>query len=250
MSEFLNEKSNQDKQIPSAEHQAQAGLQLERIVFLGRTFEEYSSMFNLTIPELNHKKILDCPGGACSFSAQAAKHGADTTAADIAYYFAGDDLYHKGRSDIDHMLISMETARDRYDWSLMRHPQHLAEVRLSALEQMVQDRRAFPQRYIAAQLPQLPFANQEFDLTLSAHFLFLYADRLDRDFHIATLRELMRVTANELRIFPLVTLEGHPVEYRQDVVEIAGEGQWVSQVQPTNYRFQQGAHELLILRRR
>lgn len=36
-------------------------LDLERIVFIGRTFEEYLDMFSLSEEELQGKKILDCP---------------------------------------------------------------------------------------------------------------------------------------------------------------------------------------------
>lgn len=43
-------------------------LDLERIVFIGRTFEEYLDMFSLSEEELQGKKILDCPAGACSFT--------------------------------------------------------------------------------------------------------------------------------------------------------------------------------------
>jgi hypothetical protein len=43
-------------------------LDLERIVFIGRTFEEYLDMFSLSEEELKEKKILDCPAGACSLN--------------------------------------------------------------------------------------------------------------------------------------------------------------------------------------
>lgn len=44
-------------------------LELDRIVFIGRTFEEYLNMFSLSLDELRGKRILDCPAGACSFTA-------------------------------------------------------------------------------------------------------------------------------------------------------------------------------------
>ena len=39
----------------------------------------------------------------------------------------------------------------------------------------------------------------------SSHLLFSYADRLDRAFHVASLRELARV-GREVRVFPLVPM--------------------------------------------
>ncbi|MDD3468337.1 MAG: hypothetical protein PHE67_14425 [Campylobacterales bacterium] len=36
-------------------------LELDNIIFIGRTFDEYLAMFKLTKEELEGKKILDCP---------------------------------------------------------------------------------------------------------------------------------------------------------------------------------------------
>lgn len=41
------------------------GLDLSRIVFIGRTWDEYLLMFNLTKEELIGRDVLDCPAGAC-----------------------------------------------------------------------------------------------------------------------------------------------------------------------------------------
>lgn len=39
-------------------------LQLENIAITGRTFEEYSAFFDLTLEDVKDKKVLDCPSGA------------------------------------------------------------------------------------------------------------------------------------------------------------------------------------------
>ena len=62
------------------------------------------------------------------------------------------------------------------------------------------------ERYVPVTLPSLPFKDDEFDLILSAHFLFMYADRLDYPFHLSTVKELLRVSKEEIRIFPLLLL--------------------------------------------
>nr|WP_306433976.1 hypothetical protein [Paenibacillus dendritiformis] len=41
--------------------QAEAKLDLSRIVFIGRTFEEYVKMFDLPAEQMAGKRILDCP---------------------------------------------------------------------------------------------------------------------------------------------------------------------------------------------
>lgn len=53
---------------------------LNRIVFIGRTWDEYMRMFGLTKEDLVGRKILDCPAGACSFTAVSNQLGMDVTA--------------------------------------------------------------------------------------------------------------------------------------------------------------------------
>ena len=60
-------------------------------------------------------------------------------------------------------------------------------------------------RYVDAALPALPFVDAAFELALSSHFLFLYSVQFDLDFHLAALREMLRVAA-EVRVFPLLQL--------------------------------------------
>ena len=91
-------------------------LDLERVVFIGRTYEEYMLMFNLSQEELRNKKILDCPAGACSFTAIANKKGADVTATDIVYYHPFEQLAEKGFDDIEHVILNMEKAQSNYVW--------------------------------------------------------------------------------------------------------------------------------------
>jgi len=50
---------------------------------------------------------------------------------------------------------------------------------LESLEAFLADREAHPERYLAASLPELPFASGSFDLVLSGHLLFSYAPVAD-----------------------------------------------------------------------
>jgi hypothetical protein len=47
---------------------------------------------------------------------------------------------------------------------------------------------------VAGELPRLPFADGEFDLTLVSYLLFGYQDRFDYEFHRESILEIMRVT--------------------------------------------------------
>ncbi len=56
-------------------------------------------------------------------------------------------------------------------------------------------------RYIHQELPKLSFENDSFDLVLSSHFLFLYSEHFDLQFHIDSILEMCRVSKKEVKIF-------------------------------------------------
>jgi len=224
-------------------------LDLERIVFIGRTFEEYLRMFNLTKADLVGQQILDCPAGACSFTAKANELGGDTTAADIAYYYSSDELADKGLQDIEHAMCELDKVKDNFVWDYFKSIEGLTQARNEALIDSTKDRRLTPQRYVPVVLPELPFSDKAFDLTLSAHFLFMYSDRLDYEFHLKTVNELMRVTREELRIFPLVDLSCERYEHLDRLVdELVSQG-FTTEIIDVPYEFQKGANQMLRIRR-
>ncbi len=98
-------------------------------------------------------------------------------------------------------------------------------------------------------LRQLPFFDGTFDLVLCAHRLFLPARRFDFDWHLAACRELVRVSAAEVRIFPLGGAGGRPhtgvARLRRELRSAA----IASQVVRVDDEFGAGADSLLVLRR-
>ncbi|WP_236575561.1 MULTISPECIES: methyltransferase domain-containing protein [Paenibacillus] len=221
---------------------------LERIVFIGRTYDEYMRMFGLDESDLEGKRILDCPGGACSFAAKAGELGCEVTAADIAYYHEADRLLEKELQDIGHAMEHVESEQSRYIWTEFPNSEALRSERLRALRTCAEDMKVHPERYVPVTLPSLPFRDEQFDLTLSAHFLFTYADRMDAEFHRDVLRELLRVTRGEVRIFPLVDQSGRrPGEVEQLIAFARGEG-WSAETKAVPYHFQRQADHVLILR--
>ncbi|WP_152657727.1 SAM-dependent methyltransferase [Oceanobacillus sp. CFH 90083] len=224
-------------------------LDLERIVFIGRTFEEYLDMFSLSKEELEGKKILDCPAGACSFTAVGNKQDLDITAADIAYYHSKEDLYNKGLQDIEHTMELMEKAQSNYIWDYFKDVESLRKHRLSALKNCANDMGESSERYVPVTLPSIPFKDGEFDILLSAHFLFMYADRLDYQFHIKTLNELLRVTKEEIRIFPLVDLEGKRYEHLDKLISYLAENGCTVEEVKVPYEFQANANLMLKIKK-
>ncbi|MFH0070718.1 SAM-dependent methyltransferase [Peribacillus sp. NPDC056705] len=224
-------------------------LDIERIIFIGRTFEEYLDMFSLWVEELKGKKILDCPAGACSFTAVGNKSGLSVTACDIAYYHSSEDLKNKGLQDIGHAMEHMQKAKSNYIWTYFEDIEGLRKHRLNALKDCIKDMEESSDRYVPVTLPSLPFKDGEFDILLSAHFLFMYADRLDYQFHIETLNELLRVTKEEIRIFPIVDLEGKRYEHLDKLISyLADTGCTVEEVK-VPYEFQANANSMLKIRK-
>ncbi len=76
------------------------------------------------------------------------------------------------------------------------------------VKDLMQNRKKGIYKY--AELPDLPYPDNAFKLVLSSHFLFLYGDRLDLDFHSNCLKELFRVCSGEIRIYPLTGLDAMP----------------------------------------
>jgi hypothetical protein len=104
-------------------------------------------------------------------------------------------------------------------------------------------------RYLAASLPDLPFGDREFDLALSAHFLFLYSDQLSLDFHRSGLLELCRV-AREVRVFPLLDVNGVPSPHLGPLLDEFHATDLEAEIREVPYEFQRGGNRMLRIRAR
>src|SRR5581483_8713115 len=96
-------------------------------------------------------------------------------------------------------------------------------------------------RYLDLSLPSVP--SQAFDLALCSHFLFLYSDQLDSEFHIQAIRAMLGV-AREVRVFPITGLSGETSAHLAEVFETF-HGELVT----VPYEFLRGANQMLVIRR-
>ncbi|GAB4588838.1 hypothetical protein Ntsu_66700 [Nocardia sp. IFM 10818] len=214
-----------------------------------RSLAEYRAMFALTDAELRGH-ILDCPGGAASFTCEAVEFGARAVAVDPVYAQPAGELRETALADTDRGNAWSAAHAGDYLWDFYGgDPAVHRRMRHRAVRRFVADLVACPQRYVEAGLPSLPFADKEFDLVLSSHLLFTYADRLKPDFHLAALLELARVSAGEVRVYPLVEHSGAELT---DLVawlrgELDGKGIRSELRQTAAYEFQRGARDMLVL---
>lgn len=224
-------------------------LDLDRIAFIGRTAAEYMMMFELDKSAFEKGPILDCPAGPSSFTAEAHRAGFNVTACDVLYDLSPGMLVSKGREDISHVFERFDEVSHLYAWNYYRDKGEVIALRQKALSLFGDDfREGLEQgRYRKAELPNLPFADRTFPLVLSSHFLFMYGDRLDLDFHKACVKEFLRVCSREVRIFPLTGLDAKPYPHLTEVVNFLRSEDVGAEIREVPFEFQRGANKMLRL---
>jgi len=215
------------------------------VLVTSRSYAEYEAMFDLTeLPE----SILDCCAGGASFTAEAAARCVDAIAADPAYELEPAELVDTVRRSLPATSGIIDEHSGSFVWNWYGTPERKDQYRIEAADAFLQDVSVAPERYVAAGLPELPFGDRRFELVLCSHLLFTWADKYDRDWHLASLRELIRVSNHEVRIFPLVMQgAGDSVPYLPELLEALDGVTW--EIRKVPYEFQVGANEMLVLTR-
>ncbi|MGD8808993.1 MAG: SAM-dependent methyltransferase [Gammaproteobacteria bacterium] len=219
--------------------------ELADVVPWGRTFAEYRAMFCLTDEDLR-KALLGCGDGPASFNAEAARLGYRVLSTDPIYRFSPAQL--RSRIDETAQTISRQLVENAHEfvWDRFAGPPALIEARMAAMRNFLEDypRGLKEERYVDAELPDLPFVDRRFDLALCSHFLFLYSEQCDLTFHRDSISELCRV-AREVRIFPLLELGSVRSRHLDAVVSYLKERGFRVEIVRVDYEFQKGGNEML-----
>lgn len=226
-------------------------LELPSISFFGRTLAEYAQFFALDLAALRKRDVLDVAAGPSSFAAEACARGIDAVAIDPLYTSAPAELGARVEADYAHMFAQMR-ARPRL-FKLKSFPSiDAAEIdRRLAAQRFLADFEAqrFYGRYVGGALPRLPFFDGTFDLVLCAHLLFTYAARFDFDWHLAACRELVRVSAGEVRLHPVVGTDGRTYAGLPRLRRELKAAGITSELVRVNYEFFVGTDTMLVLKR-
>lgn len=182
-------------------------IKLSGVIPWGRSLEEYRRMLALTDDDLAGT-ILGCGDGPASFNAETTALGHRVTSCDPIYALPAIEIERRVEECYEQVIAQVRNNPAGFVWNYFRDPDHLGACRLAAMRRFLAD---FEQgkskgRYVAASLPNLPFEDGQFSLAVVSHFLFLYSEQLDLNFHLAALVELLRV-AGEVRVFPLLDLD-------------------------------------------
>jgi len=175
--------------------------------------------------------------------------GGKVVSVDPTYCFNTEQLKSRIAEVYDEVMPQMQINKDKYLWESISSVEELGKIRQSAMEKFLVDYETGKNegRYIEASLPNLDFEDGQFDLALCSHYLFLYSEQIGLEEHVKSLTELCRV-ANEVRIYPLLALNGEISPYLKDVMsELTRIGNLVSLVD-VNYQFQKGANQMLVIK--
>jgi SAM-dependent methyltransferase len=227
-------------------------MDLDRIAFIGRTYFEYLRMFGLDETVMQDRPVLDCAAGPSSFAAEALRYGHRVTACDPLYDFSAERLIAKGRNDIEHVFDKLDEVQHLYTWKYYRDKEEIISFRHAALGLFSRDysKGLAEGRYVRAELPRLPFPDKSFPLVLCSHLLFLYGDRLDLEFHKDSLRELVRVSSGEVRLFPLQGLDAKPYPHMDEVFSFFEAENLNAEIVEAPFEFQRGSNRMMKMTRK
>ncbi|PGF15028.1 hypothetical protein CP556_02055 [Natrinema sp. CBA1119] len=219
---------------------------IDEVAFIGRTFIEYQQMFDFDPATWVGQRVLDCPAGPCSFVAEANNHGIEAIGVDKMYDRSPAALSKICVEDIETAMAALDGVEDLYVWEFYDRVSELRAYRERAASRFLSDFAHNGDRYIYANLPATPFADRAFDLVLSAHFLFLYDDRLSDEFHHETIRELHRISG-QLRVFPLHGFDADQSELIVELIESLQSEGYSTDIREVPFEFQRGANKMLVV---
>lgn len=224
-------------------------MRLDKVVPFGRSLDEYRHMFALSDQD-TARPILGVGDGPASFNAELSVTNQSVISVDPLYCFEAAAIRRQFYTVLDQIIDQVRASSADWVWRYHQSPAQLRQRRIDALECFIADYEdgKAAGRYRLGELPELEFDNQAFELALCSHLLFLYSEQLSYAFHLASVREMLRV-ASEIRIFPLLTLMQQPSPYVSPMIEdLQAEG-FVTSVVTVDYELQRGGNAMLCISR-
>lgn len=222
-------------------------MKLDRVVPFGRSLAEYKLMFALSEKDLQ-SRILGVGDGPASFNAEGTRIGAKITSIDPLYCFDGKEIKQRFDDVVDVIIEQVIATPGNWVWNYYRNPQELKAGRIKTIETFLADYERGKQegRYQTQELPSLDFIDRLFDLALCSHFLFLYSEQYSQEFHLAAIKEMLRVS-RAVRIFPLLTLEQKKSPYLNFIQTELRNLDYVVEIRDVPYELQPGGNQMLAI---
>jgi hypothetical protein len=225
-------------------------MQLDQVVPFGRLLDEYIKMFQLTAAD-QARSILSVGDGPASFNAEGTPLGYKITSLDPIYEFSAEQIQQRFDAVVDNIIQQVRDTPNDWVWGYHQSPDDLRQNRERAIALFCADyaQGKVENRYEIGAMPQLSYANQQFDLGLSSHFLFLYSAQLSQQFHIDSVIEMLRVCC-EIRIFPLLTLGLERSPHLDATIALLEKQGYICTIETVAYEFQKGGNQMLRVRQR
>ena len=222
---------------------------LNQVIPWGRSLQEYKRMFNLSAEELD-LRILGVGDGPASFNSEMNALGHTVLSIDPIYSFLKAQIEGRIEESYDTLISQVERNPDSFVWDFFSDPTHCGRFRLETMRKFLEDFEMgkVQGRYLPESLPTLSFTDCQFDLALCSHLLFLYSVQLSFDFHRDSIQELCRV-AQEVRIFPLLTLNCEKSPYVAPIQSHFSEAGFTVDICRVPYEFQKGGNEMMRIHR-
>jgi hypothetical protein len=218
---------------------------LDQVVPFGRSLDEYIKMFQLKEVD-RAKSILSVGDGPASFNAEGTKLDYTITSIDPIYAFSAEQIKQRFEDVVDGIIAQVKNTPHDWVWQYHQSPEQLRANREQATRLFCQDYESGKAagRYEIGAMPTLKYTDRQFELALSSHFLLLYSDQLDFQFHLDSIQEMLRV-AQEVRIFPLLTLALKPSQHLDPLIKALEIQGYTCTIKTVAYEFQHGGNQML-----
>lgn len=225
-------------------------MKLSEAVPFGRSLQEYVAMFSLSLPDLEGR-ILSVADGPASFNAELTSSGGKVISLDPIYQLSSKSILNKFYEVLELIIQQVNQTSADWVWKFHASPEDLRKHRIEVAETFYRDYSGISKcnRYIGANLPHIPFKDKSFDLALCSHFLFLYSQHFTLNFHIQSILDMLRVS-QEVRIFPLLSLDLKVSPHLNPVCEFFTQNQFEVQIVKVEYELQRGGNQMLRIRKK
>ena len=204
-------------------------------------------MFALSDADLQ-LRILGCADGPASFNTESTRCGTTVVSIDPLYRLDTPTIRDRIAATYDQMLEQAQRNSQQFVWDTIPSVEELGRIRMQTMSAFLDDYDLGKRqgRYVDAELPSIPFPDKSFDLALCSHFLFLYTEQLSEAFHRSAILELCRA-AFEVRIFPLLALDGRVSPYVARIVDDLSDS-WEVSIETVPYEFQRSGNQMMCVR--
>ena len=218
---------------------------LDKMLLWGHTLADYRQMFALSDADLDGN-ILDYGAGPASFCAELTQQGGRVVACDEIYQLDAQQIRDTFEKEFDQMMETVTSHAELFVWKSIASPDVLRSERERSFELFLADyeKGKVEKRYLTEDVPHMRFQDNQFQVAISSHALFITHSDKPPEFHVDAIAELCRV-AHEVRIFPLLDDRGQISPLVGPVLLGLQQLNLHSEVREVDYEFQKGGNAMM-----